>query len=90
MSGVGVVIRDNNGSVLASFSKKIPQAYKPDEIETLAAMIALSFQHELGFRRAILEGDSLGFIHAWKSQVHSLAPLGLLIEDVKVLSKNFE
>ena len=89
MSGVGVVIRDNNGSVLASFSKKIPQAYKPDEIETLAAMIALSVAHVLGFRGAILEGDSLGFFHAL-SEVHSLAPLGLLIEDVKVLSKNFE
>ncbi|KAL0005736.1 hypothetical protein SO802_013297 [Lithocarpus litseifolius] len=62
MSGVGVVIKDNNGFVLASCSEKIPQAYKPDEIETLAAKKALSFAHELGFRCAILEGDSLGLI----------------------------
>ena len=62
MSGVGVVIRDNNGSILASCSEKIPQAYKLDEIEALAAMKALSFAYEVGFRSAILEGDSLGLI----------------------------
>ena len=37
MSGIGVVIRDNNGAVLASCSKKITQAYKANKIEALAA-----------------------------------------------------
>ena len=36
-SGVGVVIRDNNGDVLASFSEKIFQAYKAEETEALVA-----------------------------------------------------
>ena len=49
MSGIGVVIRDNNGAVLASCSKKITQAYKANKIEALAALKALSFAHELGF-----------------------------------------
>ena len=48
-SGVGVVIRDNNGPVLASCSEKIHQAYKPDEVEALAALKAVTFAHELGF-----------------------------------------
>ena len=48
-SGVGVVIRDNNGAVLASCSEKIHQAYKPDEVEALAALKAVTFAHELGF-----------------------------------------
>lgn len=60
MSGVGMVIRDNNGFVLASCSKKIPQAYKPDKIETLATVKALSFAHELGFRCAIWKVTHLG------------------------------
>ena len=47
--GVGVVIQDNNGVVLASCSKKIHQAYKPDEVEALAALKAVTFAHELGF-----------------------------------------
>ena len=69
--------------------KKIPQAYKLDKIEVLAAMKALSFAHELGSRSAIVEGDSLRLIQALKSEVHSLAPLGLLVEDVKVFARNF-
>ena len=48
-SGVGVVIQDNNGAVLASCSEKIHQAYKPDEVEALAALKAVTFAHELGF-----------------------------------------
>ena len=90
MSGLGVVIRNDNGSVLASCSKKISQAYKSDEIETMATTTTLSFVHKLGFKHAILEGDSLVLINALKTEVHSLAPMGLLIEDVKMLSQNFD
>ena len=78
-SGVGVVIRDNNGAVLASCSEKLSQAYKAEETETLAALKALMFTHELGFQRIILEGDALGLIQALKSQEQNLSPLGLLV-----------
>ena len=47
--GIGVVIQDNNGAVLASCSEKIHQAYKPEEVEVLAALKAVSFALELGF-----------------------------------------
>ncbi|KAL0008453.1 hypothetical protein SO802_009955 [Lithocarpus litseifolius] len=67
MSKVGVVIRDDNGSILASCSKKISQSYKSNEIETTAGTTALSFVHKLGFRCAILEGDSLVLINALKT-----------------------
>lgn len=67
-SGVGIVIRDNNGAVLASCSEKIFQAYKVEEIEALAALKALTFAHELGFQNVILKGDALGLIQALKSQ----------------------
>ena len=72
------------------WGEKKPFWYKSEEIETLATTTALSFAHELGFRHAILEGDSLVLINALKIEVHSLALLGLLIEDVKVLSHNFD
>ena len=48
-SGVGVVIWDNNGAVLASCSEKLHQAYKPDEVEALAALKAISLARDLGF-----------------------------------------
>ena len=65
-SGVGVVIRDNNGTILGSCSEKLSQAYKAEETEALAARKALMFAHELGFQRVILEGDALGLIQALK------------------------
>nr|POE76494.1 hypothetical protein CFP56_18945 [Quercus suber] len=89
MPGIDVVIWNSNGDVLASCSQKIPQVYKVEEIETLAAFKALSFAFELGFRSAILEGDSLGLIQALKSEECSLSPASLLFEDVKVLANNF-
>ena len=49
----------------------------------------MSFAFELGFRNAILEGDSLGLIQALKSEERSLSQMGLLIEDVKMFANNF-
>ena len=83
-SGVGVVIRDSYGAVLASCLEKIFQAYKAEVTEALAARKALSFAHELGFQNVILEGDALGLIQALKSQEQNLCPLGLLVEYVKI------
>ena len=89
MSCIGVVIRDNNGAVLASCSEKMFQAYKAEETEALAARKALMFAHELGFQSVILEGDALGLIQALKSQEQNVCPLSLLVEDVKVYSNHF-
>ena len=88
-SKIGVVILDNNGAVLASCSKKIHQAYKPKEIEVLVALKAMSFALELGFRSAILEGDSLSLIKALKVAKCCLSPTGLLIEDVKRVANSY-
>ena len=82
-SGVGVVIRDNNGAVLASYSEKLHLAYKPDEVEALAALKAVT-------RKAILEGDYLSLIKALKSTEDSLSPTGLLVDDVKRVASSFE
>ena len=89
MSGVGVVIRDTNGAILASCAEKIGHAYKADETEALAALKGLTFTHELGFLNVVLEGDALGLIQALKSQEQNLSPWGLLVEDVKAYGTKF-
>ena len=89
-SEIGVVIINGSGSMLASCTKKINQAYSGEHIEALAAAIALSFASEIGFRRAVLEGESLAMINALKERVSLLTPTGLLIEDVKILSQRFD
>ena len=62
LSGVGVVIRDSNGDVLASCAEKIDQSYKAEDTEAMAALKALTFTHELGFQNVVLEGDALSLI----------------------------
>ena len=41
ISGVGVVIQDDSGMVLASMSKQLPQLYSALEVEAMAASTAL-------------------------------------------------
>ena len=85
-----MVIRDNNGVVLASCLEKLHQTYKPEEVEALAALKAVTLACDLGFRKAILEGDSLSLIKALKSTEDSLSPIGLLVDDVKWVASSFE
>ena len=85
-SGIGVVVRDVNGMVLASCVKIKHQPYKVVEIETLVAAVALSFTTDLGYRRIILEEDSMEVIQALRENTQSLTPSGLLLEDVKRFS----
>ena len=88
-SGVGAVIRDENGLVLGSCTKLLPQAYSAVEVEALAAATALTLARDLGMQRVILEGDSLIIIKALREEEHFFSPIGLLLEDVRRLSQSF-
>ena len=57
-SGVGVVIQNREGLVLASQSQQLHHAYSLGEIEALAAHRGLQFATELGFENVVLEGVS--------------------------------
>ena len=48
--GIGVVIRDENGLVLGSYTKRLSQAYSAMEIEAMAAATTLVFSSEMGMR----------------------------------------
>ena len=88
-AGIGMVVRDTNGLVLAYCAKPVPQPYKAAEVESLAAATALSFATELDFRWVILEGDLMEVIQALRENDQSLTPMGLLLEDVRMLSQQF-
>ena len=80
------MIWDANGLVLGSCSKHLPQAYSAVEVEALAAAIALALAEDLGITWVILEGDSLVIIKALREEEQILSPIGLLLEDVRMLS----
>ena len=89
-SGVGAKIRDENGLVLGSCTKRLAQAYSVVEVEALATTSALAFANDLGVTRVILEGDSLVVIKALREEEQLLSPTSLLLEDVRMLSQSFQ
>ena len=74
-----MVIRDVRGSVIASCSKILPQAYSGVEVEDLAAAMALSFASDIG-----ISGVSLVVIKDLMEDDSTLASYGLLVGDVIV------
>lgn len=57
-AGLGVVIQNSEGLVMASLSQLVSLPYSVIEVETLAARRALELAVEIGIDRVILEGDS--------------------------------
>ncbi|KAL0007021.1 hypothetical protein SO802_008523 [Lithocarpus litseifolius] len=85
-SGIGVVIRDHTGSIIASLAQLIAPAFQPTEIEAIAAFQALEFGQEIGISGAVLEGDSkliidsLKVVTQWLQGIHLFRmPLFFLI-----------
>ena len=72
-AGVGVVIRNEQGLVMASLSQKIPLPFTVIEVEALAARRAVEFVAELGLDRIVLEGDSEILINTLQHGCRSLA-----------------
>ena len=81
--GLGTVIRDSKGIVLASCSKKVSLLPSSDNFEALAIVQALLFAQELGLSSLILEGHSEFVIKVLRSEDKSLASFGHFLESVK-------
>ena len=89
-SRVGMVIRNDEGHVIASCAKKLLVAYSRGEVETMATAVAFSLALKIGIKRAILEGDLLVVIKSLRENVKSLSPTSLLLEDAMALFQNFD
>ena len=56
ISGIGVVVRNCTGEVIASLVQQVEQAFQPLEVEAIAACRAVEFGSEIGVDCAIVEG----------------------------------
>ena len=88
-AGLGVVIRNQDGLVMASLSEVTPLPSTVIEVETLAARRAVEFALELGFENIILEGDSEILIKILNRSSRSLASFGHIINDINFLASRF-
>ena len=88
-AGIGEVIRDSMGQVMASLAQRIPLPSTAIEVEALAAQRAMELALEIGLNKGVLEGDSLILMNAVKTNSHSLAQFGHIIKDIEFLASQF-
>ncbi|KAL0001132.1 hypothetical protein SO802_014913 [Lithocarpus litseifolius] len=62
--GVGVIIRDHEGSTVAAMSKRMPLSLGPLEAEAKALDEAIMFARDIGVQDIIFESDSRIVYHA--------------------------
>ena len=63
-AGLGVVIQDHAGEIIAALSEKIPQPPSVTCLELLVARQAAIFVHEVRLQDSIMEGDSKTVINS--------------------------
>ncbi|GMP43658.1 hypothetical protein CsSME_00012936 [Camellia sinensis var. sinensis] len=80
--GIGVIVRDDCGKVIAACSKQVPSWADTDVAEAYAALSAVQFVRELGLSAIHLEGDSSLIIKEIQLGVASLSPFGHLISAI--------
>ena len=89
LAGLGVVIRNGHGLIMASLTQQIPLLGSVIELEVLVAWKALELTIELGFDNITLEGDSEVLIKSLAKGGNSLAHYGHLIANIHVLMARF-
>ncbi|KAK9984201.1 hypothetical protein SO802_033726 [Lithocarpus litseifolius] len=82
-AGLGVVVHDSQGSVIASLSEQAPLPFSTDIVEAMAAARALVFAKDLGITEFVLEGDSEVVITSLRSKEASFSSFGHLLESAK-------
>ena len=87
--GIGVVIRNHEGQVLASQSLKLHQAYSPGLIEDIVVYSGIILASDIGFHKVVVEGDSKVVMMVLQHGREILKPNGLLIEDIRLSSTIF-
>ena len=57
-AGLGIVVRDSGGLVVAAMAEKISKPHSVECLEALAARRAVIFAKEIGLQQSHFEGDS--------------------------------
>ena len=87
-AGIGVVIRDWEGQIIATLSQKVWYPGSVDLVEALAACRAISFAKELSIHQLVIEGDSLRVIQAINGSRPVQKMYGHVIDDIRLLSSS--
>lgn len=83
-AGLGVVIRNHEGEVMAALSEKIPLPPSVTQLELLATRRAALFVQEVGLSNSILEGDLEIIINSLRKGDMFQYAFGHLIQDTLI------
>jgi ribonuclease HI len=83
--GIGVVIRDKQGLVIATLSQKVHVCHSADMVEALAAKRAVHFAIEVGLTDVEFQGDAETLIRDLNSPEVIHNAYGLVLDDTKTL-----
>ena len=83
--GIGVVIREEKGRVVAAMSKTRQGILEPSTGEAFGAFHAARLITELGLQNLILEGDAKQIVEAISSHTSTWSRYGHLVDDTKRL-----
>lgn len=83
-AGIGIVVRNQDGRVMAAMAEKIHQPASVETLEFLAARRAMLFAAELGFWQSIFEGDSEVTIRALQEGNSAISSVGYIEKDINV------
>ena len=89
-TGVGVIVRDFSGKVIAARSLTIQTKQEPVIGEAMGAIYAAEFGRDIGVQNVTLEGDSLLVVKALKAATENLSSYGHLIDDTRWLLQRFQ
>lgn len=81
--GFGILVRDDQGLILAAYSKTIMGRLDPTNAEAKAALLAILLCKQLGLSHVHLEGDAQLVINAILSPKQNWSSMGMLVEDIR-------
>ena len=87
-AGIGVVVSNATGEVIAALSEKIPYPGSVDLVEVLTARRAVWFIVELGMSQSVFEGDSEVVFKALKSVDAGHPSIGQYVKDIMSISSS--
>ncbi|KAJ1396828.1 Ribonuclease H-like superfamily [Sesbania bispinosa] len=87
--GVGIIIRDEHGVVLAAASRRISSLPDPGLAEAMGIRLAILFAVEMCFDRVVVESDCKTIVEIFQSNSLCHSYQGMIIQDCITLSRCF-
>uniref|UniRef100_A0A803PHZ6 Reverse transcriptase domain-containing protein n=1 Tax=Cannabis sativa TaxID=3483 RepID=A0A803PHZ6_CANSA len=87
--GIGAVVRNYKGAVIAALSKRVQGCFRSDEMEAKALFHSLNWVKQYPFLIAMVETDALRVSSALNSSHKDLSCFADLIDDVRCLLSSF-